>query len=310
MTNRWQKFILVSVLMGALIACSKPDDKNNGAPGATDYYASYEAQDGCSTGRQVFTAPSEDDIRSKFCEGLKDQKLNKNCAVAQREQAFKVAQCQGAWPHSTTTGSLSSSKQQYAFSVNDCSTGNHIFVAASDKAVKKMLCEALRDDEFNRNCAKDQRAELARKSGCSEVPVAADKKNETPEVTAETLKTAPAQDPGSTFPKTSKWAELDSAEFKCGTSVCDSSQHYCLKSILVTNTQSAATCQPLPKTCLSNQDAETCLRQAALESLKGTNSCEGEFAVQKSKDRISVRCSALKSKLFFIQPKLAPTRPY
>lgn len=311
MAHRWQNLILFSVLAGSLIACSKSDNNNNNSASAGDYLASYEANDGCTTGRQVFTATSEDDIRTKFCDGLKDQKLNKNCAVAQREQAFKVAQCQGAWPHTATTGSLSTSNKQYAFAKDGCSTGNHLFVASSDKVASKMMCQALLDDELNRNCAKDQRAELAKKNNCAEEAPAANKtKGKEDAGSADgAAKPSPSQNPDSPSEQTVSWSELDSEEFTCGGSVCDSAQQYCLKSFSISKAQTTATCQPLPKTCMQSQEAETCLRQDAIESFKGKNSCEGGIAIQKNKDRVSVRCSIAKSNMFMIQPKRPLTRP-
>lgn len=157
-------------LISACSNSSSSDGSNNGVggsdAGANITYATYELIEGCSTGVKKITAANEADLQKAFCESLKDNAANGNCANYQREAAFKNMQCEGAWPHAASSGYNSSSTQSYSFRVNSCNTGFHYFSSSNSELGEKAYCKALLDDELNQNCGREKRQEQFDKSGC------------------------------------------------------------------------------------------------------------------------------------------------
>ena len=108
------------LLIGSALALSgchvNVGDSNNGGgetgnTAKTTTYATYEMIEGCTTGIKKFNAGSEEELTVAFCDGLKNNETNGNCAQYQREQAFKAMGCAGTWPHPTASGLNSSSSQ-------------------------------------------------------------------------------------------------------------------------------------------------------------------------------------------------------
>ncbi len=161
--------LITSVLF--LCACSNSSDSNDGGEdaGSQITYATYEIIEGCSTGVQKVNAGNEADLKKAFCEKLKDNTANGNCASYQREDAFKSMQCEGAWPHSSSSGYKSNSSQSYSFRVNSCNTGFHYFASSSARNGQKAYCDALLNDELNQNCAREKRQEQYNESRCNEL---------------------------------------------------------------------------------------------------------------------------------------------
>jgi len=164
----------ILILMSSILflgACSNSSDSKEGGgdAGGSITYATYEMIEGCSTGTKKVTAATEVELQKAFCEALKDNSANSNCAGYQRESAFKNMKCEGAWPHSTSSGYNSSSTQSYSYRVNSCNTGFHYFSSSSSQRGQKAYCEALLNDELNQNCAREKREEQYNESGCKDL---------------------------------------------------------------------------------------------------------------------------------------------
>lgn len=159
--------ILISSVL-FLSACSKSSDSKEGGTeaGAAVTYATYEMIEGCTTGVQKVNGSNETELKNAFCEKLKDNSANGNCARYQREEAFKTMQCEGVWPYPTSSGYNSSSTQSYAFRVDSCNTGFHYFSSSSSERGQKAYCDTLLNDELNQNCARSKREEQYRESEC------------------------------------------------------------------------------------------------------------------------------------------------
>ncbi|MEQ1875946.1 MAG: hypothetical protein ABL958_04820 [Bdellovibrionia bacterium] len=156
-------------LVGACGSSGGGNGNGGGGGGGSDFYATYELQGFCSTGRQTFRGKSEESVATAYCEALIDDKRNNNCALYQRQSLYKQVECRGVWPHSTPGGINSNSSKQYLFSVNGCSTGAHAFAATNENDMLRMYCKGLRDDELNQNCAKNQREEAYAENKCDKV---------------------------------------------------------------------------------------------------------------------------------------------
>tara|TARA_B110001454_G_scaffold219198_1_gene251446 strand:- start:11917 stop:12429 length:513 start_codon:yes stop_codon:yes gene_type:complete len=164
--------LILSLSLLFLTACnikasdSSDDSGNSGDAGAAVTYATYEMIEGCSTGIKKITAASEADLQVAFCNMLKDNSANGNCASYQRESAFKTMKCEGAWPHVSSTGYNVSSTQSYVYRVNSCNTGFHYFSSSNSELGQKAYCQALLNDELNQNCGREKRQEQFNESGC------------------------------------------------------------------------------------------------------------------------------------------------
>ncbi len=162
--------ILISSIL-FLGACSNSSDSNEGGgdAGSQITYATYEISEGCSTGVQKVNAANEAELKKAFCEKLKDNTANGNCASYQREEAFKSMQCEGVWPHSSGSGYKSNSSQSYSYRVNSCNTGFHYFASSNSRSGQKAYCDALLNDDLNQNCAREKRQEQFNESRCNEL---------------------------------------------------------------------------------------------------------------------------------------------
>ncbi|MBC7464542.1 MAG: hypothetical protein H7256_00995 [Bdellovibrio sp.] len=164
--------ILAVLTLSACNSDSSKNDKNVSASGASgDFLASYEANDGCTTGRQIFKGSSEEEIGTAFCNALKDETLNKSCAHSLRSNLFISVKCSGEFPKGNSTGGgwISSFIESYEIIDNDCGTGFHNFAASSERAIGLLYCKGLKDDLLNRNCAKDQRNQKYQEYGCDDI---------------------------------------------------------------------------------------------------------------------------------------------
>lgn len=145
--------ILITLLM---LSCSSDKSNNNGATQA-EFYGSYEAATlGCTTDRHTYSAPSEEEILKMFCSSLKDDEINNNCASYQRNTIYKTLKCPEEWEVSSS-GSFNLSSKQYSFSVDQCGTGLHFFTSSDHSLTMELYCEALQNEQLNRNCAKAKR---------------------------------------------------------------------------------------------------------------------------------------------------------
>lgn len=131
---RHLKLVTVATLASmALGACQGSKDK---------FKYRYSVQ-GCDTGAKTF-----DDLGS-YCEGLKNNQLNNFCAENLRLEAYNK-QCSSLTP----AGKESDAKNysyQYEDEAKSCNTGHKSF---TDHA---KYCEALKNDQENNDCAKEQR---------------------------------------------------------------------------------------------------------------------------------------------------------
>lgn len=145
---------------------STNDTVQSDSAGGEVTYATYEMIEGCSTGVKKISGANETELQTAFCNSLKDNSANNNCASYQREAAFKTMKCEGSWPHISNTGYNISSTQSYAFRVNSCNTGFHYFSSSNSELGQKAYCKALLDDERNQNCGREKRQEQFNESGC------------------------------------------------------------------------------------------------------------------------------------------------
>jgi hypothetical protein len=131
----------LSLLMGACGSSKKGDFKNL-------TYETGETVNGvkCSTGRQTAA-----DVKV-FCQVLGDDTLNKNCAADMRLKLQSAYNCSNTTPVTVAS---------YIFKEGKCSTGNVSHVDS-----KEALCEALKNDKLNRDCARDARLKKSRELGC------------------------------------------------------------------------------------------------------------------------------------------------
>jgi len=175
-----RKFVMCGfiVMCAAFSACNSSSSDKNGTGGnggvnqnggSETFTGSYEAMDGCTTGRHSFSAKSDAEIAKEFCNALKDENVNNNCASVQRGGIFQTAQCEGNFNTISTGPSSSVFSQQYAYQENECGTGVHIFSASTQKDLNKMLCKALLDETLNNNCAKTKRMDDYKENNCDEV---------------------------------------------------------------------------------------------------------------------------------------------
>lgn len=171
------------VVMSQLIGCGS----------SSNYKDSYQfALNGCDTGTHEFTGDNADDVKKQVCNALKDATLNKGCAEDQRHQAFQ-SKCSGyTWDDGAHASSPSASAStapaampeirlvppislpsvpgapvyqnhdSYQFSFNGCDTGKHEFFGDNAEAVKKQLCDSLKDSILNKGCAENLRREFFR----------------------------------------------------------------------------------------------------------------------------------------------------
>lgn len=161
------KILVSSIALSILAGCGS--SSNDQAKGSGEFLATYELESGCSTGRQVFKAATEDGVAKQFCDALVDDARNQGCARFQRQEAFSSAKCAGAWPFTTPDGMNSNSSHTYGYNENGCSTGVHFIASSDSNSALKMYCASLKDDAFNRNCAKGTRDEAYNKAECLNV---------------------------------------------------------------------------------------------------------------------------------------------
>lgn len=91
-------FIVTFVALVVLSACGSDEQQAQagvvpqGTPSQeTHSYNFSDSAAGCSTGRQTFLT------REAYCNGLKDDALNNNCAKTARQNAFKIRGCAGVF---------------------------------------------------------------------------------------------------------------------------------------------------------------------------------------------------------------------
>lgn len=154
--------------IGLLSACNvEHKDNEGGEIPAETTYSTYEMIEGCSTGVKKFNGNNEKEQKSAFCNGLKSNEANGNCAQYQREMTFKAYSCEGNWPHASVSGTNFSSSQQYEYKVNSCSTGFHYISSSNSELGQKAFCRTLMDDNLNMNCARSKREESYAEAGCN-----------------------------------------------------------------------------------------------------------------------------------------------
>lgn len=170
----------LSLVALTLVACNpKSRDENKGAAEAPkpsekatqSFSGSYLAVSECTTEQQIFSASTEKELETAFCAALKDEKRNKNCAINYRQQIFKLVECSGEFtlePKDKENASNTSYMKNYSMSENGCGTGAHYFVASTEKKSFEIYCKALKNDELNHGCAKNQRAEKYAEDKCGE----------------------------------------------------------------------------------------------------------------------------------------------
>ena len=122
-----------------------------------------------SSGRKkVFTGNTVEEVVTQFCNTLKDEAANNNCAAYQRKSAFQSLDCEGTWTQEIPGGYSSVSQSSYSYSTESCGTGFHFFSAADNKSLMRIYCTALQNEEQNRSCSRDKRDEAYNKANCSE----------------------------------------------------------------------------------------------------------------------------------------------
>ena len=165
--------LMISFLIGCHSKSRDNGGSNDGAGTARKtgnlYAASYEVTDACTTGLQKFSKTTEKELETAFCNALKDESLNKNCASFLRKQIFKTVECLGEFSLIEKEEIRSSYTQNYAISENGCGTGGHFFASSNEKSLNEIYCKGLRNDDLNNNCAKNQREERYLENKCDEV---------------------------------------------------------------------------------------------------------------------------------------------
>lgn len=274
--------IILSLVVLNLFACnSSSGNKDNGTVtgqqgGAGSYLGSYEANDGCTTGRNIFSGSTAEEIGTAFCNGLKDEERNQHCAQAQRADIFKTVQCPGTFPINNTSGVSSVFTENYSIQENGCSTGVQFFSASTEKALNLMYCKGLSDEKLNRDCAKDKRTEKYQENNCDEV-----------------LKNAP-QDKVIPTVETAKPAEeksgVESEKFTCYSEArtCNSSSQYCLISKTIEGGRLTDECIDLPKNCSD----ESCVAEDAKKHFGNHNNCDSGLQIERKNSKITVNCMA------------------
>ncbi len=159
------KSLLFFSLCFLAAACDSSSD-----PTETQFRATYEINAGCTTGLHELVEASESAIAQAFCDELVDQVANRNCGLYQREQIFKAVECSGTWPHNTPTGGgLRHHSYSYAYEQDGCSTGTHFFASTTDIGLSRLVCKALKDEVFNKYCAKASRDRAYFEKDCDAV---------------------------------------------------------------------------------------------------------------------------------------------
>lgn len=86
--NPQNAFQILALLFLGLAACSIEKK-------SSDYSDKYKFElNGCSTGEHSFSGSSEEEVRRQYCETLKNDSANNNCADSMRYETFR-ARCQG-----------------------------------------------------------------------------------------------------------------------------------------------------------------------------------------------------------------------
>jgi len=153
-----------------LTSCDSSSSNNKSTSNNSEtFYGSYEAKASCTTGRHTFTAKSENQILTAFCESLKNDSVNNNCAWDQRKNLFESVQCPGHFSTGQSSNSVSIYTLNYAYNNNGCFTGNHFFTASTEKAVNEIYCKALKDESLNHGCAKSKRESEYAEANCSNI---------------------------------------------------------------------------------------------------------------------------------------------
>jgi hypothetical protein len=101
-----QKLLLVLPALGLLAACtvhtgvsdwSAADTPGGGTTKSSSITKSYEyTENGCPTGKHVFTGSDSSAVQQQYCDALENDKLNGGCAEDLRQIAFN-ANCPGSW---------------------------------------------------------------------------------------------------------------------------------------------------------------------------------------------------------------------
>ena len=152
--------VILAILPLVLSACS---------PAANDTKASKPAPYSYNfPGPNCTTNTQTSDTLAGICAKLEDHILNNRCAYGERAARFGEYNCLAV-----LTGLISvhdgdhpsqadpaPNVYAYDMTVDTCRTGHHVFPSKAD------FCEGLRSDWLNANCARSQRAEMARSSGC------------------------------------------------------------------------------------------------------------------------------------------------
>ena len=169
MFNKPRIFTTLVIIL-SLTSCDSSSSNNKSNNNSSEnFYGSYEAKSSCTTGRHTFTASSENEILTAFCDSLKNDSLNNNCAWDQRKSLFQNVQCPGDFSSGKSSGSVSIYSLNYAYNDNGCFTGNHFFTASTEKAVNEIYCKALQDETLNRGCSKSKRDNKFSDMNCSNI---------------------------------------------------------------------------------------------------------------------------------------------
>jgi hypothetical protein len=125
---------------------------------------SYDFDDnGCKTQLQT------SDSVAGICTKLEDHTLNNNCAYGMRAAEFKRYNCVvvlGNRPSATDAAPAASKIESYSYELSEsvngvgCTTGKQTFSS------RRELCEGLKNDGLNQNCALSSRQELFENYSC------------------------------------------------------------------------------------------------------------------------------------------------
>jgi hypothetical protein len=137
------------------VACSIKSEKKK----KTESYSYDFTSNGCATGRHTFSSVPA------LCAGLADDARNKGCAGLLRYQMAKQHNCpevsdSGSASGRASTGVTAGQRYKYQMVENGCDTGEHVFYT------KQALCDGLKNDALNNNCAADSRDRLYRRHSC------------------------------------------------------------------------------------------------------------------------------------------------
>jgi hypothetical protein len=156
-----KSFAIGMVLAMGVLGCG--DGGNGNSKSVSSNYQYAFEQNGCRTETHSFAS------KDAMCTGLQDETLNQGCAESMRREYFEAQDCAGTFEVKSaetetpndSESSESKSTYRYALEENGCATGTQEFASHQE------LCDGLRNDELNDDCAANLRREMFESNECA-----------------------------------------------------------------------------------------------------------------------------------------------